>query len=282
MKNIRKCSKKECIIKVLIHWLLLSLAVVTLIPFIYIILIAFGKDVVGTATAIPEEYTFDNFARLFSNTSFIDWIKNSIIISLATMVVSVLFVSTSVYVFSRLRFHGKQKLFNFILLIQVFPLMLSMVSIFRIFVTLGLLNDIKGLIIINATVSSAGLVLLAKGFFDTIPYELDEAAMVDGATKFQTLVRVILPLAKPMLAVVAIQSFVIAYNEYAIASTIMTQGVDSMPLAVGLQSMIVGQYGTNWSLYCAASVLGSIPMIVLFYSMQKYFIGGLTEGSVKM
>ncbi|MDD3126954.1 MAG: ABC transporter permease subunit [Candidatus Izemoplasmatales bacterium] len=282
MRNIRKRSNKDRAIQILIHCLLLTLAVITLIPFIYIIMMAFGKDVVGTAAAIPEEYTFDNFARLFAETSFLDWIRNSIIISLVTMVISVIFVSVSVYVFSRLKFLGKHKLFNFILLIQVFPLMLSMVSIFRIFVTLGLLNDIKGLIIINATVSSAGLVLLAKGYFDTIPYELDEAAMMDGATKFQTLIHIILPLAKPMLAVVAIQSFVIAYNEYAIASTIMTQGLDSMPLAVGLQSMIVGQYGTNWSLYCAASVLGSVPMILLFYSMQKYFIGGLTEGSVKM
>lgn len=275
-------TRKEKILRVFLHAFLLLLTGITLIPFVYIVLIAFGKDVMGSATTLPTEYTWDNFVRLFTETHFVDWIRNSILISFITMILSVLFVSVSVYVFSRLRFHGKTKLFNFILLIQVFPLMLSMVSIFRIFVWLGLLNDLNGLIIINATVSSAGLVLLAKGYFDTIPYELDEAAMMDGATKFQTLVQIILPLAKPMLAVVAIQSFVIAYNEYAIASTVMTQGLDAMPLAVGLQSMIVGQYGTNWSLYCAASVLGSIPMILLFYSMQRYFIGGLTEGSVKM
>lgn len=276
------CPPKKTWIQLLLHAFLIILAVITLTPFVYILLIAFGKNVMGSASTLPTEYTFDNFIRLFSETHFVDWMRNSVVISLITMVVSVLFVSVTVYVFSRLRFHGKNQLFNFILLIQVFPLMLSMVSIFRIFVMLGLLNDLKGLIIINATVSSAGLVLLAKGYFDTIPYELDEAAMMDGATKFQTLVQVILPLAKPMLAVVAIQSFVIAYNEYAIASTVMTQGLDTMPLAVGLQSMIVGQYGTNWSLYCAASVLGSIPMIVLFYTMQRYFIGGLTEGSVKL
>jgi ABC-type maltose transport system permease subunit len=91
----------------------------------------------------------------------------------------------------------------------------------------------------------------------------------------------LIPLAKPMLAIVAIQSFVIAYNEYAIASTIMTQGLDTLPLAVGLQSMIFGQYSTNWSLYSAGAVLGSLPMIIIFYSLQKYFIGGLTDGGVK-
>jgi arabinogalactan oligomer/maltooligosaccharide transport system permease protein len=282
MKNLQKIAKvRQNRITPVIHALLLGLCAVTLLPFVYILLIAFGKNVVGTGTAIPTEFTFDNFRRLFIDTAFLDWIKNSIFVSLATMASAVILVSVTVYVFSRLRFRGRRQLFNFILLIQVFPLMLSMVSIFRIFVAFGLLNDLNGLIIVNATVSSAGLVLLAKGYFDTIPYELDEAAMMDGATKFQILKHIILPLAKPMLAVVAIQSFVIAYNEYAIASTIMTQGLDTMPLSVGLQSMIVGQYGTNWSLYCAASVLGSIPMILLFYSMQKYFIGGLTEGGVK-
>lgn len=273
---------KATLSKAIMHLFLIMLLVVTLTPFLYIIMIAFGKNIVGTSATIPKEFTLENFQRLFVETKFINWIGNSLIIALMTMVIATVFVSITVYVFSRLRFRGQAKLFQFILLIQIFPLTLSMVSIFRIFVTLGILNDLKGLIIVNATISSAGLVLLAKGYFDTIPYEIDEAAMVDGASKFQTLVRVILPLAKPMLAVVAIQSFVIAYNEYAIASTVMTQGLDTMPLAVGLQSMITGQYGTNWSMYCSAALLGSIPMIVLFYSLQKYFIGGLTEGSVKL
>ncbi len=197
------------------------------------------------------------------------------------MVITVILVSVTVYVFSRLRFLGKEKLFNFLLLIQIFPLTLSMVSIFRIFVAIGLLNKMPGLIIIDSTLASAGLVMIAKGYFDTIPYDLDEAAVMDGATKLQILWKITLPLAKPMLAIVAIQSFVIAYNEYVIASAVMTTNILSMPLSVGLQSMIVGQFGINWSIYCAGAILGSIPMIILFYSLQKYFIGGLTEGGVK-
>ncbi|HPN91034.1 MAG TPA: ABC transporter permease subunit, partial [Bacilli bacterium] len=204
-----------------------------------------------------------------------------LIIGLCTMVITVILVSVTVYVFSRLRFLGKEKLFNFLLLIQIFPLTLSMVSIFRIFVAIGLLNKMPGLIIIDSTLASAGLVMIAKGYFDTIPYDLDEAAVMDGATKLQILWKITLPLAKPMLAIVAIQSFVIAYNEYVIASAVMTTNILSMPLSVGLQSMIVGQFGINWSIYCAGAILGSIPMIILFYSLQKYFIGGLTEGGVK-
>jgi len=123
--------------------------------------------------------------------------------------------------------------------------------------------------------------MVAKGYFDTIPFEIDEAAKVDGASLWKILTRINLPLAKPMLAIVAIQSFIISYNEYTIASTVMTDNINNMPLSVGLQSMIVGQFGINWGIYCAGAILGSIPMIVLFYSLQKYFVGGLVEGGVK-
>lgn len=272
---------KKILIKIATQAFLLFLAFITLLPFIYIILISFGKNVISAGAKIPKEFTFENYKQLFQATKFLNWLGNSILIGLCTMIITVLLVSVTVYVFSRLRFMGKEKLFNFLLLIQIFPLTLSMVSIFRIFVAIGLLNKMPGLIIINSTLASAGLVMIAQGYFDTIPYDLDEAATMDGATKLQILLKITLPLAKPMLAIVAIQSFVIAYNEYVIASAVMTTNILSMPLSVGLQSMIVGQFGINWSIYCAGAILGSIPMIVLFYSLQKYFIGGLTEGGVK-
>lgn len=267
--------------KVLIQIMLILLLVIVIIPFVYIILISFGKGVSGVSSTIPKAFTLENYSMLFSTTGFLSWIKNSLLISLGTMIVAIVLVSISVYVFSRLKFYGRTALFNFLLLIQIFPLTLSMVSIFHIFVKLNLLNQISGLVIINSVLASAGLILLAKGYFDTIPYELDEAAMIDGANRLQILWKITLPLAKPMIAIIAIQSFVIAYNEYVIASTVMSVGIDNMPLAVGLQSMIMGQFGQNWSLYCAGAVLGSLPMILLFYTLQKYFIGGLTEGSVK-
>ncbi|HOA78321.1 MAG: ABC transporter permease subunit [Bacilli bacterium] len=273
--------RKKIISRVFLHALLFMLAIITLFPFVYIVLIALGKNVISTNTFIPEGFTLDNFKRLFTETKFLNWLGNSLLIATLTMIAAVILVSVSVYVFSRLKFYGKRKLFNFVLLIQIFPLTLSMVSIFQIFVRLGLLNRMMGLVIVNCTLASAGLVMLAKGYFDSIPYEIDEAAMMDGASVFQILTKITLPLAKPMLAIVAIQSFVIAYNEYTIASAVMTTNVEAMPLAVGLQSMITGQYGINWSIYCAGAVLGSIPMIILFYSLQKNFIGGLTEGGGK-
>lgn len=272
---------KKRVGRILVHFILLILAVVTIIPFFFVVLISLGKNVIDTSVFFVKELTLDNYSRLFTETRFSNWLINSLLLATVTMILSVIVVSLSACAFSRLRFQGRTKLFNFVLLIQVFPLTLSMVSIFRIFLALGLLNKIEGLIIVDSAFASAGLVLIAKGYFDTIPYSLDEAAMIDGANRFRILTKITLPLAKPMIAVVAIQSFVIAYNEYAIASTVMTQKLEAMPLAVGLQSMIEGQFGINWSVYCAGAVLGSIPMLVLFYSLQKYFIGGLTEGSVK-
>ncbi|NLD26717.1 MAG: ABC transporter permease subunit [Acholeplasmataceae bacterium] len=266
---------------IIIQIFLFILAIITLFPLLYIFLISIGKNVISSSTFLPENFTFENYRRLFTETHFLNWLGNSFLISGVSMFFTLVLVSVSVYVFSRLKFYGKEKLFTFILLIQVFPLTLSMVSIFRIFVELDLLNKAFGLIIIDSTLASAGLIMLAKGYFDTIPYELDEAAMMDGASRLQTLVKITLPLAKPMLAIVAIQSFVIAYNEYTIASAVMTTGIESMPLAVGLQSMITGQFGINWSLYCAGAVIGSIPMLFLFYTLQRYFISGLTEGGVK-
>lgn len=280
-KHYKKNNLKTVSSKIGVQIFLFVLAIITLIPFLYIILMSIGKDVISVNSKLPTEFTLNNFQNLFKATKFLNWMKVSFLVSGTTLVISVVLVSVCVYVISRLKFYGRDRLFNSLLLIQIFPLTLSMVSIFSIFANFGLLNKPLGLILIDSTMASISLVMVAKGYFDTIPYEIDEAAKMDGANLRQILLRINLPLAKPMLAIVAIQSFVLSYNEYTIASTVMTDNIENMPLAVGLQSMIVGQYGINWGIYCAGAILGSIPMIILFYALQKYFIGGLTEGGVK-
>ncbi|NLN50388.1 MAG: ABC transporter permease subunit [Acholeplasmataceae bacterium] len=278
---MEKKTTKQTLIKIAIQIFLFLLAVVVLIPFVYIVLMAFGKNVISVSSNIPREFSLTNFSNLFKETKFLRWMGVSFFVSGVTMVLSIVLVSVSVYVLARLKLVGRSKLFNALLLIQIFPLTLSMVAIFTIFSTFGLLNRPLGLVLINSTIASISLVMVAKGYFDTIPFEIDEAAKVDGASLWKILTRINLPLAKPMLAIVAIQSFIISYNEYTIASTVMTDNINNMPLSVGLQSMIVGQFGINWGIYCAGAILGSIPMIVLFYSLQKYFVGGLVEGGVK-
>lgn len=273
--------KRKRLVQLSLHAFLVLLALITILPFAYIVMLSFGEGVIGTEATIPESFTLDNYRQLFTETAFASWFINSIVLAGLSMGIALVLVSLAVYAFSRLNFFGRQKTFNMILLVQIFPLTLSMVSVFRIFMVLGLLNQLMGLVIINSVFASAALVLVAKGYFDTIPHSLDEAALLDGADRFKIFYKIILPLAKPILAIVALQSFVLAYNEYVIASAVMTEGIQQMPLAVGLQSLIAGQFGTNWALYCAGAVLGSIPMLILFYSLQRYFIGNLTAGGVK-
>lgn len=279
--KIKRKSKRK-LIYFLVNLFLLIFALSVLIPVLYMIVISFGKNVMSLETGVlPKEFTLKNYYDLFTKHQFLDWIKNSLIISLGTMVLTVVLTSLGAYTFSRLDFYGKKVAFNTILLIQIFPVTLSMVAIHQILNALGLLNKIISLILVDTVMALAGLILLAKGYFDTIPKELEESAFIDGANKGTVLVMIIIPLVKPMLAVIAVQSFVLAYNEYVIANVVMTGGFKSMPLAVGLRSMFEGQYGINWPRYCAAALIGSLPMLVLFFTLQQYFISGLTEGSMK-
>ncbi|HOD93323.1 MAG TPA: ABC transporter permease subunit [Clostridia bacterium] len=274
-------KKKKRHSEIGVHIVLILLALLVLIPFAYILLISFGKDMLDITGYGDTGFSIKNYKQLFSETKYLYWLGNSLLISISTMLISLIMVSVASNVFSKYKFAGKEALFQTILLIQIFPLTLMLVSLFKIFAALELLNKLAGLVIIDSVIATAGLILVSKGYFDTIPYEIDEAAMIDGANKLQILLYITLPLVKPILGIVAIQSFVLTYNEYAIASMLITSGAEKMTVAVGLQSLIYGQFQQNWGLYCAGAVLASLPIFILFYSFQKYFIGGLTEGGVK-
>lgn len=264
------------------HVFLVLLAVIVLVPFVYILLISLGRDFLNVSGFGDLGFSLQHYADLFAETKYPYWLCNSLVVSVATMAVTVVVVGAASYVFSRLKFAGKEALFQIILLIQIFPLTLMLVSLFKIFAAFELINKLIGLVIIDSVIASAGLVLVARGYFDTVPYEIDEAAMIDGANRFQILIHIVFPLVKPILCVVAIQSFVLTYNEYAIASMLITSGAEHMTVAVGLQSLIYGQLQQNWGMYCAGAVIASLPILLLFYTLQKYFIGGLTEGGVKL
>lgn len=264
-----------------VHAILIVLALIVLIPFVYILLISFGKDLLDITGYGDMGFSVDNYEKLFTETKYLHWLGNSLLVSLATMLISLVMVSVASNVFSKYKFAGREALFQTMLLIQIFPLTLMLVSLFKIFAALELLNKLIGLVIIDSVIATAGLILVSKGYFDTIPYEIDEAAMIDGANRFQVLIHITLPLVKPILGIVAIQSFVLTYNEYAIASMLITSGAEKMTVAVGLQSLIYGQFQQNWGMYSAGAVLASLPIFILFYSFQRYFIGGLTEGGVK-
>ncbi|MCL4407086.1 MAG: sugar ABC transporter permease [Thermotogae bacterium] len=217
---------------------------------------------------------------------FLLWLLNSIIVAGSAAVITVLLSALMAYPFSRLRFSGRKYGLISILLIQMFPTMMAMVALYLLLNYIGQflpflgLNSLGGLAFLYIGGGIAFNSWLIKGFFDTIPTELEEAAMVDGATRFQTFWRIILPLSAPILAVTVILSFIGNYGDYILASIIMS-GINHYTFAVGLQTFATSQYSSNWGLITTAALIGMIPILALFISLQRFIVGGLTQGSVK-
>jgi arabinogalactan oligomer/maltooligosaccharide transport system permease protein len=238
---------------------------------------------------IPDDPTLANYRTLFEgdpNVPFGRWFVNTLVIAGTATIVNTLLCAMSAYAFSRLRFRGRRTGLLSILLVQMFPQILAIVALFAIMQNLGRVFPAIGL------GTQAGLVLiylggalgvntwLMKGFFDSIPRSLDEAAKIDGASHFQIFRIVILPLAAPVLAVVALLTFILLINDFLIAS-VMLNDVEEYTLAVGLYRFIDGRYGANWGPFAAGALLAAIPVIVLFQFLQRYIVSGLTQGAVK-
>ncbi len=217
---------------------------------------------------------------------FMRWLLNSVIVASTAAVITVLLSAFMAYPFSRFRFVGRKYGLIGLLLVQMFPTMMAMVALYlllnfigRFFPPLGL-NTLGGLAFLYIGGGIAFNAWLIKGFFDAIPRELEEAAMVDGATRFQTFWRIILPLSAPVLAVTTILGFVGNYGDYILASIVLT-GINHYTYAVGLQTFSTGAYSTNWGLMTAAALIGMLPILAIFLSLQRFIVGGLTQGSVK-
>jgi arabinogalactan oligomer/maltooligosaccharide transport system permease protein len=272
--------------------------VVSLFPVAYIITSSINRDQsVGGATLIPLHVTLHNFGNLLHNNvstsgggkadaPFLNWYLNSIIVAFATAVFTVMLGALAAYAFSRFRFRGRRLGMMMLLLIQMFPQFLAVVAIYLIVLNVGNIfhvigiNTLLGVIIVYLGGSMGIQTWLMKGFFDTIPTELDESARVDGATAGQIFWGVILPLAAPVLAVVALMSFVFTLNEFVLASALL-QTTNHFTLPVGLRGFIDQQYGQRWGPFTAGALLAAVPIALLFMSLQRWFVRGLTAGSVK-
>jgi arabinogalactan oligomer / maltooligosaccharide transport system permease protein len=236
----------------------------------------------------PTNVGFENFELLFANDSvpFLTWIKNSLIVATVTALGSVFMGASAAYAFSRLKFKGRKVGIQTLLLIQVFPSFLAISAIFvimgeiyRVFPAVGL-GTTSGLILIYLGGAMGVNAWLLKGFIDSIPAELDESAKIDGATPSQIYWLIFFPLAAPVLAVVALLSFIGTFNEFILASLFLND-IEQRTVAVGLQQFIGNQFDQNWGPFAAGSLIASIPIVIIFLSLQKYIIGGLTSGSVK-
>lgn len=223
--------------------------------------------------------TLDNYYQVLTNTGFLRWFANSLVVAGFTTVFGVLIAASAGYAASRSRFPGMRPFLWSLLITQMFPVAILIVPIYDILARLQLINSHAGLVIVYCTVAVPFCAWMLKGYFDTIPVEIDEAGRVDGLTPFGTFWRLVMPLARPGLAVTAFYSFLTAWGEVAYASVLMA-GEEEYTLSVGLQQFI-GQYKAEWGLMTAAAVLIAIPASIVFLLVQRHLVAGLTAGGTK-
>jgi arabinogalactan oligomer / maltooligosaccharide transport system permease protein len=269
-----------------IAWFAIACA---LFPVMWVVSAAFTKDPSISSTAIiPAEPTLQNFETLFTNPDqpYANWYLNTMLVASISAVLTVLIAAGAAYAFSRFRFKGRKVGLMFLLLVQMFPAFLTLTAIYIIMVNIGDvfppigLDTLPGLILVYLGGAMGVNAWLIKGFFDTIPMEIDESAKVDGATHGQVFWGIILPLAVPVLAVVGLLSFIGTINEFIIASALI-QTPETKTLAVGLQGFIANAYSENWGPFAAGALLAAIPVVILFMFLQRFIVSGLTAGSVK-
>jgi arabinogalactan oligomer / maltooligosaccharide transport system permease protein len=237
-------------------------------------------------TLIPENASFANYSRLISRTPFPTWLMNTVIVAVTSSALVVFLCALGAFAFSRLRFTGRRTGLLTLLLVQMFPQLLAVVAIFLLMLNIRDLYPAiglgtrSGLILVYLGGALGVNTWLMKGFFDTIPGELDESAKVDGATHAQTFFRIILPLVTPVLAVVGIIQFVFTVNDFLLASVIL-QREEVYTLSVGLAGFIGERYDARWGQFAAGAIMGGIPVVLLWMTLQRYIVEGLTSGAVK-
>jgi len=278
------------------HVFLIVFSLFTIYPILWVITLAFSgqqslaiADVPADPTFFdrlravipwPAQFSWTNFTSVMTDQPFGRWLLNSIVVATATTVVGVFLATTAGYAFSRFRFPGRRTGLMSFLVSQMFPGTLMLIPLYIIIVQwLGLGSTWIGLILVYATTAIPFCVWMLKGYFDTIPLELEESARIDGATPAQIFLRIILPLAKPAVAVTALFSFMTGWNEFILAATLMDK--ENMYTApVGLR-FFVGGYSEQWGYFAAGSIIVAIPVVLLFLFLQKYLVSGLTAGAVK-
>ena len=270
------------------HAVLGFVTLVTMYPLLIVLRIALSPGDSGMSSSLnplPNEWSLDNFIAVVTNTSakgewlFGRQLLNSVVISIATTVLGIFLATTAAYAFSRFRFPGRKAGLMAFLVSQMFPGVLMMVPLYLILDALGLLNASLGLVVVYATIAIPFCVWMLKGYFDTIPKDLEESAIMDGAGQFTIFWRIILPLSMPAVAVTALFSFMTAWNEFVLAFTFMEEPTSfTLPVQV---FGYVGEQSVEWGKFAAASIIVSVPVMALFFALQKNLVGGLTAGGVK-
>ena len=268
----------------IIYVILVIMTIVWLFPFVGIVLESFKTETaMQTPYLFPKAFGFDHYVKLFKETDFLKWFTNTAIMGVATAFFQTIFILSMSYVLSRLRFKGRKGLMNLMLILGMFPGFLTMILIYKVFYDLGLTMNMAplGLIIVYCASSGMGY-YVSKGFFDTIPKSLDEAARVDGATRFQVFYKVIMPLSKPIVIYTILMGFMAPWGDFMLASYLIHENSQGMSVAVGMYEWLSRtNANTHYTMFCAAGVIVAIPVVAVFLALQKYYVEGVTGGAVK-
>lgn len=262
---------------------LILLCFVVLVPVLYAFSVSLNADnslLSANFSFLPKHFTLVNYKAVFTEKPIMLWLKNSLILAVVTLGISLGTGIPAAYVFSRKEFPGRKAILRTLILLYAFPSLLSMTALYKLLSPMGLINTRTGLIVVYTGTMAVFALWNMKGYFDTIPVEIEEAAMIDGTTPVQLVTRIVLPLAKPTIAVTAMMVLIYVWNEYIFAINFMT-GSDTYTLAAGLYSLQATEMSGSWPIFAAASIVVSIPILIVFFTLQKNMTTGLTSGGVK-
>lgn len=268
-----------------IHLILSIMSVIWLLPIAWLVLVSFREEPGAyTPYLIPKNFTFSNYTRLFTETELFNyprWFLNTFIVAVLTCLISTMLILLTSYALSRLRFKLRKPMMNIALVLGMFPGFMSMIAVYHILKAFGLTQSLAALVLVYSGGAALGY-YISKGFFDTIPKSIDEAAMLDGASKSQIFWKITLPLSKPIVVYTILTAFMGPWMDFIFVSVIMKDNYRNYTVALGLYQMLtrenIYQYFTR---FAAGAVLIAIPITIIFIYMQKYYVSGITGGSVK-
>lgn len=278
-------KKHRSISNTIIYIILSVMSVIWIFPIVWLVMQSFrGEQGAFTSYIIPKVWTLDNYIKLFTDTrlfNFPRWFMNTLFVAVFTCIITTIIVLLTSYAFSRLRFKLRKPLMNIILILGMFPGFMSMVAIYHILKAFGLTQSLVSLILVYSG-GAAMCYYIAKGFFDTIPRSIDEAALIDGATKNQVFWLITLPMSKPIIVYTVLTSFIAPWVDFIFVSVIMKDNYQNYTVALGLYQMITRENITAYfTQFCAGAVIIAIPITILFIAMQKYYVEGVTAGGAK-
>lgn len=282
---IRSYSARRRVANITIYIVLTVLAILWLLPIAYLILQSFREEPGAyTPYLLPQGYTLENYMRLFTDTGLFPyprWFANTLLVAVCTCILSTIMILMISYCFSRLRFRSRRMLMNFGLILGMFPGFMAMIAVYHLLKLVGLDQSLIALVLVYSSASCLGY-FIAKGFFDTLPRALDEAATIDGATRNDIFWKITLPMSKPIVVYTALTSFIAPFADFIFVSVIMKDNYQNYTVALGLYQMLSRE---NLYLYftrfCAGAVVVAVPVTLLFLSLQKYYVEGVTGGAVK-